>query len=149
MTLSDPVSSVTPRRGHDVYVLAKEETTYGETPSDFYTDAVYLDMSGDTLALERSNLFSSGVRNFGYRQDRVVSGAGGVAVGGDLLLDAQWTGLELFFYGVPVAFVFLVPALAMKLWPDELKSGTVELLVKTRDLRLWTVAESTASVTPA
>lgn len=33
-----------------------------------------------------------------------------------------------FFRMVPWAFVILIPALSMKLWPDELKSGTLELL---------------------
>lgn len=37
-------------------------------------------------------------------------------------------GLEGYFLTMPLALSALIPALAMKLWPDELKSGTVELL---------------------
>ena len=39
------------------------------------------------------------------------------------------TVLDVYFSMVPTAFVLLVPALAMKRWPDEIKSGTVELLL--------------------
>lgn len=48
------------------------------------------------------------------------------------------TSLDVYFSLVPQAFVLLVPALAMRLWPDELKSGTVELLM-TYPLRTWEV----------
>lgn len=41
----------------------------------------------------------------------------------------QQTSLAFYFYGLPVAFAILVPALSMRLWPDELKLGTVELLL--------------------
>ncbi len=50
----------------------------------------------------------------------------------------QSTVLDVWFSMVPMAFVLLVPAHAMKLWPDELKTGTIELLmsypVKTRQI---------------
>ena len=39
------------------------------------------------------------------------------------------TELDGYFQLLPLAFVLLVPALSMKLWPDELKSGTIELLM--------------------
>ncbi len=37
--------------------------------------------------------------------------------------------MSRFFALVPAAFAILIPALAMKLWPDELKQGTIELLL--------------------
>lgn len=43
-----------------------------------------------------------------------------------------------FFLAMPTALAILVPALAMKLWPDELKSGTVELLLS-YPLKSWQV----------
>ena len=46
--------------------------------------------------------------------------------------------LQFYFAQLPIAFVILVPALSMKLWPDELKSGTVELLM-TYPLRGWQI----------
>ncbi|MAG34309.1 MAG: ABC transporter permease [Deltaproteobacteria bacterium] len=52
--------------------------------------------------------------------------------------NAGQADLEVFFSLVPIAFVILVPALSMKLWPDELKSGTIELLM-TYPLRSWQV----------
>lgn len=39
------------------------------------------------------------------------------------------TAVYGWFAKIPWAFAILVPALAMKLWPDELKSGTIELLM--------------------
>ena len=48
------------------------------------------------------------------------------------------TALDVYFSLVPQAFVLLVPAMAMRLWPDELKSGTVELLL-TYPVRSWQV----------
>ena len=48
------------------------------------------------------------------------------------------TELDLYFHQLPMAFVILVPALSMMLWPDELKSGTVELLVS-YPVRSWQV----------
>lgn len=43
-----------------------------------------------------------------------------------------------FFQTMPLALAALVPALAMKLWPDELKSGTIELLMS-YPLRAWQI----------
>ncbi|MSR74465.1 MAG: hypothetical protein EXS14_03195 [Planctomycetes bacterium] len=48
------------------------------------------------------------------------------------------TSLDVYFSLVPQAFVLLIPALAMRLWPDEIKSGTVELLM-TYPVRSWEV----------
>ncbi len=44
-------------------------------------------------------------------------------------LQVKEASLEPFFMNLPWAFVIIVPALAMKLWPDELKLGTIELLM--------------------
>lgn len=54
---------------------------------------------------------------------------GSIAVSGFTGLQVKEASLETFFASLPSAFVIVVPALAMKLWPDELKSGTVELLM--------------------
>jgi ABC-2 type transport system permease protein len=43
-----------------------------------------------------------------------------------------------WFSKIPWAFAILVPALAMKLWPDEIKSGTIELLMS-YPVRPWQV----------
>jgi len=39
------------------------------------------------------------------------------------------TEMDVFFYLLPWAFILLIPALSMKLWPDELKRGTIEVLL--------------------
>lgn len=43
-----------------------------------------------------------------------------------------------FFSLIPVGFAILIPALSMKLWPDELKSGTIELLLS-YPVRSWQI----------
>lgn len=54
---------------------------------------------------------------------------GNLAMQGFTGLQVKEASLETFFAALPFAFVIIVPALAMKLWPDELKLGTVELLL--------------------
>ena len=54
---------------------------------------------------------------------------GSLTGGGFTGIQLKEASLEAFFQGLPLAFVILVPALAMKLWPDELKLGTIELLM--------------------
>ncbi|HYC77682.1 MAG TPA: ABC transporter permease [Planctomycetota bacterium] len=54
---------------------------------------------------------------------------GGLVAGGFTGIQVKEASLEAFFASLPYAFVIIVPALAMKLWPDELKLGTVELLM--------------------
>ncbi len=46
--------------------------------------------------------------------------------------------MSRFFSLVPAAFAILIPALAMKLWPDELKQGTIELLIS-YPIRTWQI----------
>ena len=36
--------------------------------------------------------------------------------------------LQLFFKNLPLLFVFMVPCVAMRLWAEERKSGSIELL---------------------
>ena len=43
-------------------------------------------------------------------------------------LELREASLEPFLEWLPLVFVFLVPAVAMRLWADERKTGTVELL---------------------
>jgi ABC-2 type transport system permease protein len=62
----------------------------------------------------------------------------GKTPGGFTALQVKEASLEMFFVNLPLAFVILVPALAMKLWPDELKLGTIELLMS-YPVRPWQV----------
>ncbi len=44
-------------------------------------------------------------------------------------LEIRQANLDAFFFFVPWIFVILVPAVAMRLWAEERKSGTIELLL--------------------
>ena len=37
--------------------------------------------------------------------------------------------LRLFFSNIPILFMFFIPAIAMRLWSEERKSGSIELLL--------------------
>ncbi|MBS0378423.1 MAG: ABC transporter permease [Proteobacteria bacterium] len=50
--------------------------------------------------------------------------------------EAGQADLGAFFRFVPFLFLFLIPAVAMKLWAEERKSGSIELLM-TQPLTLW------------
>jgi ABC-2 type transport system permease protein len=63
---------------------------------------------------------------------------GTLSAGGFTGITMKEASLEAFFLKLPWAFVILVPALAMKLWPDELKLGTIELLMS-YPVRPWQV----------
>lgn len=56
-----------------------------------------------------------------------LSGALTFYVGG--LFDRQQASLDAFFTFHPWLYLFLIPAVAMRLWAEERKSGTVELLM--------------------
>lgn len=43
--------------------------------------------------------------------------------------EARQTDLRLFFMNLPLLFVFMVPCTAMRLWAEERKSGSIELLL--------------------
>lgn len=51
--------------------------------------------------------------------------------------DSQQANLELFFLFHPWLYLFLIPAVGMRLWAEERRSGTVELLL-TLPVRLTT-----------
>jgi len=51
--------------------------------------------------------------------------------------DSQQANLELFFLFHPWLYLFLIPAVGMRLWSEECRSGTVELLL-TLPVRLTT-----------
>jgi ABC-2 type transport system permease protein len=42
--------------------------------------------------------------------------------------DVRQADMNAFFVNLPLLFVFMVPSTAMRLWSDERKSGTIELL---------------------
>ncbi|MEJ2649010.1 MAG: ABC transporter permease [Sedimentisphaerales bacterium] len=42
--------------------------------------------------------------------------------------DVRQADMNLFFVNLPLLFVFMVPSTAMRLWAEERKSGTIELL---------------------
>jgi len=45
------------------------------------------------------------------------------------LLDSGYAGLDGLFFLAPWVFLFLIPALTMRFFADELKTGTIELLL--------------------
>ncbi len=54
------------------------------------------------------------------------------------LLNAGFADLNAFFVLAPWLFIFLVPALSMRSFSDEIRSGTIELLL-TKPLNLWQI----------
>lgn len=54
------------------------------------------------------------------------------------MLEFGYASLQGFFDTVPWIFIFLVPAITMRLFADEQKSGTLELLI-TRPLTDWSI----------
>ncbi|MGF1573720.1 MAG: ABC transporter permease subunit [Sumerlaeia bacterium] len=52
------------------------------------------------------------------------------------LLDTNQADLIPFFSGHPYVYLFLIPALSMRLWAEERKSGTMELLM-TLPITAW------------
>jgi len=57
----------------------------------------------------------------------VLSGVFTFYIGG--LYERGQADLRPFFHALPWLFLFLIPALAMRLWAEERKSGTIELLM--------------------
>lgn len=47
----------------------------------------------------------------------------------DGFFEIRQADLRLFFTGLPLLFVFMVPSAAMRLWAEERKSGSIELLL--------------------
>lgn len=54
------------------------------------------------------------------------------------LLDYGYASLEVFFDQAPLVLLFLVPAITMRLLAEEIRSGTLELLL-TRPLSEWNI----------
>jgi ABC-2 type transport system permease protein len=54
------------------------------------------------------------------------------------ILNAGFADVTAFFYLAPWFFLFLIPAITMKSFADEYKSGTIELL-KTKPLSNWQI----------
>lgn len=51
------------------------------------------------------------------------------------VLDAGFASLDTFFSNAPLFFLFLIPAITMRMFAEEFNSGTIELLI-TRPLKL-------------
>jgi len=66
----------------------------------------------------------------------LVSSLLGFQVGNPRFLDADSATLQGFFSWLPWIFMFLGPALGMRLWSDEQRQGTLELLM-TMPLHPW------------
>ncbi|UXI69589.1 ABC transporter permease [Tahibacter amnicola] len=64
----------------------------------------------------------------------LLSGALTFYMGG--LFERGQADLQAFFSFHPVLYLFLVPAVAMRLWAEERKSGTIELLL-TLPITMW------------
>ena len=47
----------------------------------------------------------------------------------DGFFEIRQADLRLFFTGLPLLFVFMVPSAAMRLWAEERKGGSIELLL--------------------
>lgn len=54
------------------------------------------------------------------------------------ILQAGFADLNSFFYIIPWVFIFLIPAITMKMISDEYRYGTIEIL-KTKPVSLWDV----------
>lgn len=52
-----------------------------------------------------------------------------VIPGQNNILDAGYSNIDTFFMLSPWVFMFLIPAITMRLFTDEIKSGTIELLM--------------------
>ena len=54
------------------------------------------------------------------------------------ILNAGFADLNPFFYLVPWVFIFLIPAVTMRTFSDEIQSGTIEIL-KTKPITNWQI----------
>jgi len=54
------------------------------------------------------------------------------------ILNAGFSDLTSFFYLAPWFFIFLIPAITMRSFSDEIRSGTIEIL-KTKPLSNWQI----------
>ena len=54
------------------------------------------------------------------------------------ILQAGFADLNSFFYLIPWVFIFLIPAITMKMIADEYRLGTIEIL-KTKPISLWNI----------
>lgn len=49
-------------------------------------------------------------------------------LGGNSFWDLKISSMEQYFAWVPILFIFFIPAITMRLWSEEEKSGTIEVL---------------------
>ncbi|MCM2302378.1 MAG: gliding motility-associated ABC transporter permease subunit GldF [Flavobacteriaceae bacterium] len=54
------------------------------------------------------------------------------------ILHAGFADLNSFFYLIPWVFIFLIPAITMRMISDEYRLGTIEIL-KTKPISLWNI----------
>jgi ABC-2 type transport system permease protein len=50
-------------------------------------------------------------------------------LGGNSFWDLKISSMEHYFSWVPILFIFFIPAITMRLWSEEEKSGTMEILM--------------------
>lgn len=85
------------------------------------------------LALYRKELSAFFSSLTGYVAILVFLGANGIFMwiipGHNNVLDNGYAGLEPFFIIAPWIFMFLIPAITMRLFSEEKKNGTIELLL--------------------
>ena len=54
------------------------------------------------------------------------------------ILNAGFADLNSFFFITPWFFIFLIPAITMRSFSDEIRSGTIEIL-KTKPITVWQI----------
>jgi len=50
-------------------------------------------------------------------------------LGGNSFWDMKVASMEQYFIWVPILFIIFIPAITMRLWSEEIKSGTIEVLM--------------------
>ncbi|MDX1960776.1 MAG: ABC transporter permease subunit [Leptospiraceae bacterium] len=50
-------------------------------------------------------------------------------LGGNSFWDLKVSSIEQYFFWIPILFIIFIPAITMRLWADEEKSGTIEVLM--------------------
>src|SRR6056300_941743 len=54
------------------------------------------------------------------------------------ILDANFADLNSFFFIAPWFFIFVIPAITMRTFSDEIRLGTIEI-IKTKPISTWDI----------